>query len=216
MFIVLVLIVCSHGYVALHNPRGSGNRLTEPLSHCQNPNRLFDSFASQSLGYPAGPNMYYYSGSKLRIMWDTSQSAMGSANIDVDTDTIIQYMCGESVRDGDTTTVNRSPNTPPYCGPTPTPGSGCDPSTYTNPIYGVHEDYTYYSKCYTRSRNGGLFTATMNLNNNRGATATRQNVNGNYLRFMPSSGPGNHGFECPEERGKHHTCCCLFVCFFNF
>eukprot|EP00937_MAST-01D_sp_MAST-1D-sp2_P005899 g5899.t1 len=55
--------------------------------------------------------------------------------------------------------------------------------------YGMHENYDFYQDCRSRARNKGLFTADQNVNNNIGATGTRQNPNGN-----------RNGLECPEER----------------
>ncbi|CAD7936208.1 unnamed protein product [Amoebophrya sp. A120] len=70
----------------------------------------------------------------------------------------------------------------------PTAGGG---TTTTKDVYtyGQHEPLDYYLDCYTRERNRGLYTANRNVRNDRGATATRQNNNGE-----------RHGLECPEER----------------
>lgn len=54
---------------------------------------------------------------------------------------------------------------------------------------GRHESALSYTKCLTRSRNGGLYTADQNLRNDQGALATRQNA-----------GATRFGFECTEER----------------
>ena len=54
---------------------------------------------------------------------------------------------------------------------------------------GRHETFEYYDSCFTRDRNGGLFTADQGRNPKGGATRTRQN-----------SGGGRSGLECPEER----------------
>lgn len=54
---------------------------------------------------------------------------------------------------------------------------------------GLHERHEWHDKCRTRQRNKGLFTADQKVNNHIGATATRQNRNGN-----------RNGYECPEER----------------
>lgn len=47
-----------------------------------------------------------------------------------------------------------------------------------------------------RERNKGLFTADQQIEENGGATSTRQNPNGNGRR----RGQQRHGLECPEER----------------
>jgi hypothetical protein len=64
-----------------------------------------------------------------------------------------------------------------------------DHNVQKDPRFGRHESLSFYTKCYQRERNKGLWTADRNVNNNRGATATRQNNNGN-----------RNGLECPEER----------------
>lgn len=170
--------------------------------------------------------MYYYVGSLLSIEW-TNQHSCGQDNNDCDI--VLQYMCGDDVRtrassvsfspslcvqvrDGFTEEVpnpnNSEQRTPDFCEPT-NPGAGCSKTRHaernTDPvpkfIYGMHETYDYYERCYTRERNKGLFTADKGVDNNRGATATRQNTGGNNVRNAPSQQTGaNHGYECPEER----------------
>lgn len=127
-------------------------------------------------------------------------------------------------RDGYPTGNTNQPNTPDYCVADPNAPLNTNPNTETageqrsdtcsptrhdekttdgsdNYIYGLHETYEYYHDCYMRERNKGLFTANRNVNNNRGATASRQNNGGNNARLKPSqNGNANHGYECPEER----------------
>jgi len=55
----------------------------------------------------------------------------------------------------------------------------------------LQEPFEWYDKCRVRERNKGLFTADQNVKNDKGATATRQNPNGEQNR---------RGYECPEER----------------
>jgi len=55
--------------------------------------------------------------------------------------------------------------------------------------FGMHENRAFYKRCRHIQRNGGLYTADRNMNDNIGATSTRQNPNGN-----------RNGLECPEER----------------
>eukprot|EP00392_Amoebophrya_sp_AT5.2_P001470 g1472.t1 len=55
--------------------------------------------------------------------------------------------------------------------------------------YGQHEPLDYYLDCRARERNRGLYAANRNVQDTKGATATRQNNNGE-----------RHGLECAEER----------------
>jgi hypothetical protein len=89
----------------------------------------------------------------------------------------MQYMCGDVVRDGTTTTT--IPENPVNCQ---------DYNCNTDMKYGMHESYNYYLDCKARKRNMGLFTADQNL---KGSSAryTRQNPGGT-----------RRGYECPEER----------------
>lgn len=147
--------------------------------------------------------MYFYVGSVLTVEW-TNQHSCGNDNNDCDI--VLQYMCGPEVRDGFPNGDANQPNTPDYCDPA-NPAAGCNKNRFNtkdgqgNLIYGLHESYDYYDKCYCRERNKGLFTADQAVNNNRGATASRQNQNGNNVRNNPGRGENaNHGYECPEER----------------
>jgi len=53
----------------------------------------------------------------------------------------------------------------------------------------LQEPMEWYDKCYAKQREKGLFTADQNVNDDKGATRTRQNPNGD-----------RRGYECPEER----------------
>ena len=54
--------------------------------------------------------------------------------------------------------------------------------------YCSHEPEAFWLKCHARQRNKGLFAADQSVNNNAGATNTRQEPNS-----------ARYGFECPEE-----------------
>jgi hypothetical protein len=54
---------------------------------------------------------------------------------------------------------------------------------------GQQETWEYYDACFQRDRNTNLFIADQDVDNDDGATNTRQNPNGN-----------RSGYECPEER----------------
>jgi len=68
-------------------------------------------------------------------------------------------------------------------------GNTCECSKRKMATYGWHEPEHYYRMCYSRERNKGLFTANRNINEGKGATATRQEQNSE-----------RYGFECTEER----------------
>lgn len=173
--LVLSIVTLVFSDMYMHNPRGSNNRLNGAGGNVENQNRLFDSQNNAAGGYCWGPPLHFYVGSQLNIEW-TSQHSCGMENNKCHV--ILQYMCGEFVRDGNTS--NTIPvNAQQY-------NAQVAPGVYT---FGMHEDYQFYTACQTRQRNGGLFIADRNLNNQAGATATRQNNNGN-----------RRGFECPEER----------------
>jgi len=172
----------------MHCPRGSNNRLNGNGTNRDNNNRMCDTQNNAKGGYVYGPPMYYYVGSQLTIEW-TNQHGCGphSKQKNVNCQVILQYMCGNELRDGATETTIPD-----------------DPTTYNNIIadptadatfgggqvyeFGMHESYQYYQSCKTRERNKGLFTADRNLGGND-ARFTRQN-----------NGGGRSGFECNEER----------------
>merc|ERR1712193_237533 len=99
---------------------------------------------------------------------------------------VIQYMCGDEVRDGATTTTIPNNANEYNQRVSPNPLTGEDEEVY---LYGMHENFQYYTDCTQRERNRGLFTADQNMNNRDKAINTRQDNNGN-----------RRGFECPEER----------------
>jgi hypothetical protein len=175
LFIVEVLSDCY-----LHAPRGSNNRLNEANRNRNNDNRLFNSQNNAAGGYCWGPRMTYYYGSLLQVEW-TIQHGCGPDHPNVECELVLQYMCGDYVRDGTTTdTISQATMNL-------TDSNG-------NYIYGMHEPFDYYNDCQTRQRNLGLFTADRvslgDLPPNGGsATQTRQN-----------NGGTQYGFECPEER----------------
>lgn len=177
IFVWTVLALCNSivdGDIYFHNPRGSNNRLDESGRARNNANRVFDSQNNDRGGYNVG-SLYYYGTSTLQIEW-TNQHSCGDANSHCEL--VLQYMCGDHVRDGTTTTT--IPDNRMSCQ---------DYNCNTDLRYGMHEDYGYYLNCKTRKRNVGLFTADQNLNNRNTARFTRQNPGGT-----------RRGYECPEER----------------
>eukprot|EP00736_Rhodelphis_marinus_P014345 Rmarinus@m.12134 len=216
--LAMLLLDGASADVYLHHPRGSNNRLNERNNNRNNNNRLFDSQNNNKGGYAWGvaPELYYnpdagddnpglrvpeygqtfYVGSKMTMEW-TQQHTAGANGIS-DTQIVIQMGCEEiapslggdaypnepgmldNMREG-TQTGCDSNNDP--CPPLDTVARRTDPK------YGQHEHPEYYDQCRYRDRQSGLFDADQNVRSNNGATATRQNPNGN-----------RSGTECPEER----------------
>eukprot|EP00933_Yihiella_yeosuensis_P077399 TRINITY_DN8783_c0_g2_i1.p1 TRINITY_DN8783_c0_g2~~TRINITY_DN8783_c0_g2_i1.p1 ORF type:complete len:1378 (-),score=299.79 TRINITY_DN8783_c0_g2_i1:373-4506(-) len=187
----------------LNNPRGSNNKLREQSNNVQNDNRLFDSENNAASGYQIGDacepackdgnnnydvtkegatkgTMKYYKGSELYIEW-LHQHGCGVNQPNLRCQIVLQYMCEAD-----------QPNLRDGTGQNTAGGDNEDPTEAetAEPERGLHEPLEYYQDCKKRERNKGLYTADRNMNNNAGATATRQNENGN----------NRHGLECPEER----------------
>ncbi|XP_001628323.2 protein DD3-3 [Nematostella vectensis] len=171
-----LLVVFVSGDIYMHNPRGSNNRLDESGRARNNANRMFDSQNNNRGGYNVG-SLYYYEGSALSIEW-TNQHSCGDPNNHCEM--VMQYMCGENVRDGVTTQT--VPENPILC-----QNFDCN----TDKRFGMHENYEYYTNCKYRNRNKGLFTADQKLRGNS-AKYTRQNPGGT-----------RRGYECPEERDHY-------------
>lgn len=70
---------------------------------------MFDSQNNNRGGYNVG-SLYYYEGSVLNVEWTNQHSCDGPNN---HCDLIMQYMCGDLVRDGTTTTT--IPDNPVNC-----------------------------------------------------------------------------------------------------
>jgi len=176
----------------------------------QNDNRLFDSQNNGAGGYQIGDDckpacqngnrdydeskegamkgvMKYYQGSELYIEW-LSQHACGAGSPNTKCQVILQYMCesdNPQIRDG---TKRGNQNIAGGQQEPPTEEGAADPTR------GQHETLEFYLACKNRERNKGLYAADQNVRNDRGATATRQNPNGN------NNAGERHGLECPEER----------------
>ncbi|KAK3753992.1 hypothetical protein QZH41_009267, partial [Actinostola sp. cb2023] len=88
-------------------------------------------------------------------------------------------MCNGKLRDGTTYQQGTIPEDPKKCY-----NQDCN----SDVRYGMHEDFQYYSRCKTRERNMGLYTADQRLRGNS-AKYTRQDRAGT-----------RYGYECPEER----------------
>lgn len=206
LLLLTAFVTCGRADIYLHNPRGSNNKLVEQSNDRQNANRLFDSQNNGKGGYQIGDNckpvcqnnnqqydvtkpgatngtMYYYQGSELYIEW-TQQHSCGVGSPNVHCQMILQYMCDSdnpSLRDGTTTKTAGGDGT------NPTAAGAADPTR------GQHESLQYYQACAVRQRNRGLYVADQQVSDTTGATATRQNPNGN-------ANGNRNGLECPEER----------------
>lgn len=160
----------------LNFPPGGNNRLNEDSREVRNDRRLFDSQNNNRWGYNQ-QSYAFYEGSQINFRW-TIQHGCG-ADSNVNCDVIIQYACGDEIRDGQThetipTNQNQCVN------------NDCNSDWQ----YGMHENFEYYQQCHMRERNLRLFPADQ-LNDLSQETArfTRQNNNGH--RF---------GYSCNEER----------------
>eukprot|EP00930_Biecheleria_cincta_P036828 TRINITY_DN2523_c0_g1_i2.p1 TRINITY_DN2523_c0_g1~~TRINITY_DN2523_c0_g1_i2.p1 ORF type:complete len:435 (-),score=66.66 TRINITY_DN2523_c0_g1_i2:191-1375(-) len=196
----------------LNSPRGSNNKLRETSNNVQNANRLFDSQNNDAAGYQIGDNcrpackdannnynvsekgatngtMKFYQGSELYIDWYL-QHGCGVGQPNLRCQIILQYMCeseNPSIRDG---TGQGKQGQAGGNDPDPTAEETAELER------GYHETLDYYEACAQRERNKGLYTADRQMEENGGATSTRQNPNGNGRR----RGGNRHGLECPEER----------------
>eukprot|EP01104_Vermistella_antarctica_P002452 TRINITY_DN12697_c0_g1_i1.p1 TRINITY_DN12697_c0_g1~~TRINITY_DN12697_c0_g1_i1.p1 ORF type:complete len:612 (-),score=191.55 TRINITY_DN12697_c0_g1_i1:86-1921(-) len=168
-----------------HNPRFSNNRLNGRGANRANNNRMCDTQNNAKGGYCWGPSMYYYVGSMLPIEYTAQHSCNNAKTGKQNCEIVLQYMCGDEVRDGATTDTIPDEEATYNTRVSPNPMTGEDEEVY---LYGMHESYQYYQDCKDRERNKGLFLADQNLRRDK-AQYTRQDRNGN-----------RNGFECPEER----------------
>jgi len=181
------------GSIYLHNPKGSNNRLDEGDGTVSNPARLFNSQSHAKGGYGYGGKasdkaepLKYMEGSTLSIEWTTSQ---GCGSMEAGCTVILQYMCHSSASTPaglPTDTTNAGAGEGPVRDGT---HNGTPDPNNADANSGLHEPASFFNDCKARSRNKGLYTADQNVNNNNGATATRQNPNGD-----------RYGQECAEER----------------
>lgn len=171
--LILLVIGCLVGHtcadINLHMPRGTNNRFNENTRPRRNNKRLFDSQNNNRGGYNVGEEEpFHYVGSTLQVQW-ANQHSCGDVNNDCDV--IIQYACGEQIRDGETTAT--IPN---------------KESSEGNRRFGMNEGFYSFRHCTHRERNKGLFTSDQALKKDT-ARFTRQDNAGT-----------RYGFECPEER----------------
>jgi hypothetical protein len=182
--ILMMMVGGAWGDVYMLSPRGCNNRLNEESVNRNNNNRMCDTQNNGKGGYAWGPKMYYYAGSQLMVEW-TNQHGCGpdSKQRNVHCELVLQYTCGDQIRDGLTTeSIPDDANT--YNEKAADTLNNNGKQAYK---YGMHESYAYYQECKTRERNRGLFLADQKPG--PAARNTRQNPNG-----------GRSGFECPEER----------------
>ncbi|CAJ1380662.1 unnamed protein product [Effrenium voratum] len=206
---ILLMLALARADMYLNNPRGSNNKLREQSNNVQNANRLFDSQNNAASGYQIGDDckpackdgnnnydvtkegatkgtMKFYQGSELYIEWH-HQHGCGVGHPNLKCQIILQYMSeseNANLRDG--------------TGQDTAGGDGNDPTAEgtAEPARGYHEPLDFYQACAQRERNKGLYTADRQMEENGGATSTRQNPNGNGRR----RGNQRNGLECPEER----------------
>ena len=207
--LLLAAVWSSHADMYLNNPRGSNNKLREQSNNVQNANRLFDSQNNAASGYQIGDDckpackdednnydvtvegatlgtMKYYQGSELYIEW-VNQHGCGVGHPNLHCQIVLQYM-----------TDKENPNLRDGTDQDSAGGDDNDPTEEETAevARGYHETLDFYEACITRERNKGLYTADQQIEENGGATSTRQNPNGNGRR----RGNTRHGLECPEER----------------
>ncbi|OLP88326.1 Protein DD3-3 [Symbiodinium microadriaticum] len=214
MAVLALAVLLSFGHLVqgdmyLNSPRGSNNKLREQSNNVQNANRLFDSQNNAASGYQIGDDckpackdennnydvtkegatkgtMKFYQGSELYIDWFV-QHGCGVGHPNLRCQITLQYM-----------TESDNPNLRDGTDQDSAGGDDEDPTEEETAevARGYHEPLEYYQACYERERNKGLFTSDQQIEENGGATSTRQNPNGNGRR----RGNHRHGLECPEER----------------
>eukprot|EP00656_Telonema_subtile_P058030 TRINITY_DN969_c0_g1_i11.p1 TRINITY_DN969_c0_g1~~TRINITY_DN969_c0_g1_i11.p1 ORF type:complete len:793 (+),score=208.25 TRINITY_DN969_c0_g1_i11:217-2595(+) len=207
LLLALTLVALVHADVYMHSPRGSNDRNCEKNVNRNNGNRLFDSQNNNKGGYACprprvGPGTkvdktYYHPGSKLVVEW-TAQHGCGT-NPMTSCEIVIQYACEDTLDPAKKYRVGANVGAPRDGTPRDANDAATDripendqsavASNTNTRRYGMHEGIDYYKRAKARSRNKGLYTADQNVRDNRGATATRQNPNGN-----------RRGLEVPEER----------------
>jgi len=219
LLLCTAMVVMVTGDTYMQIPRGSNNRLNEDTANRKTNNRMFDSQNNNKGGYNVGEKgkgkankeqdqfrMKYFMSEEANptyfpVEW-TNQHGCGKNTAGdpnkLNCNMVLQFMCtpedgttekADQLRDGTTTQRQGFGK------------STRDPKSLKERDYirrrnndartnkGLHEPFAAHDKCVARERNKGLFTADQNVKNNKGATATRQNPNGN-----------RNGFECAEER----------------
>ena len=144
IFTLVLASLASVGFCDLYMQatKGSNNRLDEANRDRTNGNRLFDSQNNDRGGYNVG-RLSYYVGEDIPISW-TNQHGSSTYQMK-DTEFVIQYACGELMRDG--TSTSRIPIDPSQCA-----NFDCD----TDVEYGRHESWADYMYCRATSRNKGI------------------------------------------------------------
>ena len=192
-FLLTSYVCCVLSDVFLTSPQGSNNKLNEQTNVVANPRRLFNSQNFDKGGALVGDScepscrtgprdtdydreiqgsgeghLRFYADSVLEIHYASHKGCSGE---DGDCQIILQYMCDESLRDGERTDTIPARRDSIY-----------------DFDHGMHESFDYFEKCSKRRRNSNLYTADVNLTGTS-AQFTRQNGFGDV-----------YGFECQEER----------------
>lgn len=135
--------------------------------------------------------MFYYVGEILPLEW-TAQHGCGE-NPKGHCDMIIEIGCEDTLTDSlgtirDGTPINNNDDNNLNDEATTTIPDSNQNGEQDDGRYGRHETLAYYNKCKNRARNDNLWIADQQVQNGKGATATRQNPNAN-----------RNGLECKEE-----------------
>lgn len=237
----LIILICLCGIavadIYLHFPPGSNDRNREQKDNRDNAQRLFDSENNAKGGYPycgsatlpGDTDGYeFYAESRLRIEWTLQHSCGSEANALCNT--ILQYMCSDSIGDGYPTGSEIQNQDPGYSKaeflstannrqnqdgtatiPFPSSLNGGGPAFGDTSFDNDPEVYTkFYSGEIKTPWNRVEFgyhepfehyKKCIKTQRNSGLYTADRRLNGQSQRFTRQNPGGTrHGLECPEER----------------